>query len=228
MKTLKQDRVLAALASCGSSGRPIYRAALSSLSEVKAQGEFLDFGAGSGFFAGEILKISEFTSVSAVDLINYSSDPPNPQIRWFYADLNEAMPCPEGDFDTIVALEVIEHLENPRAMAREFFRLLRPGGVALISTPNNESWRSILSLVLKRHFAAFTGSSYPAHITALLRMDLGRIFSEAGFTSISFRFTDHGALPHFTRLNWQSISCGILSGVRYSDNFICIARKPQS
>ena len=35
----------------------------------------------------------------------------------------------------MVSAEVIEHLENPRGVAREWFRLLRPGGSVLLSTP---------------------------------------------------------------------------------------------
>lgn len=42
-------------------------------------------------------------------------------------------------FDAIVSLETIEHVEDPRALLREFRRVLRPGGTAVISTPLNES-----------------------------------------------------------------------------------------
>src|SRR5207249_2308994 len=102
-------------------------------------------------------------------------------------------------------------------MVRELYRLLRPGGTAIVSTPNNqrqdgspalivwgtaivstpnnESWRSILALLGRGHFVAFIENCYPAHITALLRMDITRIFLEAKFQSPRFYFTDYGGIP---------------------------------
>ena len=38
----------------------------------------------------------------------------------------------DGSFDAIISTEVIEHLENPRAVFREFARLVRPGGRLLL------------------------------------------------------------------------------------------------
>ncbi len=39
-------------------------------------------------------------------------------------------------------MEVIASLENPRAVFREFARLLRPNGVLLLTMPNQESLRA--------------------------------------------------------------------------------------
>lgn len=126
----------------------------------------------------------------------------------------------------IVAAEVVEHLENPRSVAREWFRLLRPGGLAVLSTPNNESWRSVVSFVFRGSFVAFNDASYPAHITALVRSDLRRLLVEAGFDEPAFHFTDHGLVPRLTGLTWQRLSGTRLRGIRYSDNIICSASKP--
>ncbi|MDN4166398.1 methyltransferase domain-containing protein [Cytophagales bacterium LB-30] len=43
---------------------------------------------------------------------------------------------PEASFDTIVSFQVIEHIENDALFLKEIYRLLKPGGKALISTPN--------------------------------------------------------------------------------------------
>lgn len=40
-----------------------------------------------------------------------------------------------GVFDLVVALDVLEHLDDPAAAAREFRRTLRPGGMLLVTVP---------------------------------------------------------------------------------------------
>ena len=101
------------------------------------------------------------------------------EIEWIQADLNAPLPCPDASFDAIISTEVIEHLENPRAVFREFSRLLRPGGHLLLTTPNQESIRSLASLIVRGHHVAFLDESYPAHLTALVRRDMERLCLEA-------------------------------------------------
>jgi ubiquinone/menaquinone biosynthesis C-methylase UbiE len=53
------------------------------------------------------------------------------------ADLNvQSFPYPDASFDVVTATEVIEHLENFRRVVREIHRVLQPGGVCILSTPN--------------------------------------------------------------------------------------------
>lgn len=47
----------------------------------------------------------------------------------------EQLPFVAGSFDVILALELIEHIDSVERFADEVTRLLRPGGVCLISTP---------------------------------------------------------------------------------------------
>ncbi|MCC7202773.1 MAG: class I SAM-dependent methyltransferase [Nitrospirae bacterium] len=45
---------------------------------------------------------------------------------------------PDRFFDAIIAAEVLEHLEEDHKAVREFSRLLRPGGLCLITVPSNQ------------------------------------------------------------------------------------------
>ena len=47
-----------------------------------------------------------------------------------------ALPLPDASVDVVVSFETIEHLEPQRAMLAEFRRVLAPGGVLVISSPN--------------------------------------------------------------------------------------------
>jgi 2-polyprenyl-3-methyl-5-hydroxy-6-metoxy-1,4-benzoquinol methylase len=220
--TLEAQRQLASVASSGISTEPVYTTFEQVLTQLDLKGEILDFGAGTGTLTRRLQALGYFNSITAIDLM------PRPieldeSVQWLSWDLNNALDIPAQSFDVIVSAEVIEHLENPRAVAREWFRLLRPGGTLIFSTPNNESWRSLLALVLQGHFVAFSDSCYPAHITALVRKDIDRILTEAGFAAPQFVCTNAGGIPKFPKLHWQAISAGLLRGIRFSDNLLAIA-----
>lgn len=221
-QTLKLQRQLASLASSGISCEPIYNTFEQVLTQLDLKGKVLDFGAGTGNLTQRLQTLGYFSSIVAIDIMP-RPDSVDESVSWISWDLNETIDIPAQTFDVIVSAEVIEHLENPRAVAREWFRLLRPGGTLVLSTPNNESWRSLVALVLRGHFVAFSDSCYPAHITALLRKDLERILTEAGFSVPKFVYTNSGGIPKLPQLHWQTISAGLFKGLRYSDNLLAIA-----
>ena len=226
MSDLSERRRRAAEASGGTSEEAIYTALTDKLRELGAHGDVLDFGAGTGALTSRLVETGLFDSVSGADMMARPPELP-PGILWLAQDLNDPLEVSAASFDVVVAAEVIEHLENPRAVAREWFRLLRPGGLLLLSTPNNESIRSLVALLVRGHYVAFGDGSYPAHITALLRKDLVRILSEAGFLEVTFVFTNRGGIPGRPSVTWQAISAGLLQGLRWSDAVLASAFKPK-
>ena len=223
LTSLRARRFEAALASRGTSGTSIYRAVLSVAGSFGLQGDVLEFGAGTATLAQQLLNGAFQGTLTCADLL------PRPaglteRVQWIQVDLNESLPLPDRSFDSIVSTEVIEHLENPRAVFREFSRLLRPQGTLLVSTPNQESLRSLVSLVLRGHFVDFLDQSYPAHITALVRKDFERICRETGFQPPSFAYTNHGGIPKLPWLAWQTVSFGRLRGRLFSDNVVMMTR----
>jgi 2-polyprenyl-3-methyl-5-hydroxy-6-metoxy-1,4-benzoquinol methylase len=130
---------------------------------------------------------------------------------------------PDASADVVAAVETIEHLENPRAFMRELVRLAKPGGWVVVTTPNQLSLLSLLTLVTKQRFNAFQDTHYPAHLTALLEVDLRRIATECGLLSVSVMYSKHGRVA-FTPWHYP----GFLSNIfprALSDNLLLIGRK---
>jgi SAM-dependent methyltransferase len=63
------------------------------------------------------------------------------------ADLNQKLPLPESSADIVVANQLIEHLPETDNLLKNIFRVLKPGGVTVICTPNLASWHNIASLI---------------------------------------------------------------------------------
>lgn len=77
-------------------------------------------------------------------------------------DLNENLPFKNASFDGVNLIEVIEHIEHQAQLIREFARVLRDGGVAVISTPNV---LNVFSRVRFLFTGFLRGRVRPAHYT---------------------------------------------------------------
>lgn len=99
----------------------------------------------------------------------------NPQLdHYFVQDLNEnpQLPLPDQDFDAVLNTVSIQYLQYPEAAFAEIYRILKPGGVAIISFSNRmfyqkaiQAWRegseaSRVELV-KSYFQAVPGFGTP-------------------------------------------------------------------
>ena len=225
MGGLEEQREAASKLSGGASSDVVYTPILDIIGSQALRGVVLDYGAGVGQLTSRLLSTEQFSRVEAADLMERSQSV-HRDIVWHRQDLNRPLEVPNETYDLVVAAEIIEHLENPRATMRDWYRILRPGGQLIMSTPNNESFRAILHLIFRGHFVLFADSCYPAHITALTRKDVERIVKEAGFDCLQFRYSDVGGLPGQPNTTWQRLSFGALRGRRWSDNIIAVARRP--
>jgi SAM-dependent methyltransferase len=78
-----------------------------------------------------------------------------PGIPCHKLNLNEKTPFADESFDLVLAVEILEHLEAPRAFLREIHRLLKPGGLGIVTTPNLTSLPSRLLFLATGCFDLF-------------------------------------------------------------------------
>ncbi|OGQ56735.1 MAG: hypothetical protein A3J24_05655 [Deltaproteobacteria bacterium RIFCSPLOWO2_02_FULL_53_8] len=93
------------------------------------KGRVLDAGSGSDVLATELRAMG--FEVFSLDL--YSTGLKGNFVK---ADLNCPLPFASGAFDYVLCSESMQYLENHAALLREFSRVLKTGGSAVISTPN--------------------------------------------------------------------------------------------
>jgi len=103
----------------------------------------LDFGCGSGSLVYEFL--DRGYHACGFDIHNYTSLRQPEDIRFFrfpetqdkssktdfLIDDSFRLPCEDASFDFVFSTQVLEHIHNLDAVAREIARVLKPGGIAL-------------------------------------------------------------------------------------------------
>lgn len=183
-----QDR---AARSLGRAHDRIHRTAAQLLDARGAAGVLLDAGCGTGDLWRAVSR--RFTACTGMDAVRYPGLPAD--VTFLAANLDGPLPIEDASVDTAAAIEVIEHLENPRAFVRELVRVTKPGGWIVMTTPNQLSLLSLLCLLTKGVFVAFQDNEYPAHRTALLEIDLRRIATECGLEQIAVEYTRWGRVP---------------------------------
>jgi SAM-dependent methyltransferase len=206
----------------GGSGEAVYRLVARALaSRHPGGGTLLDVGCGSGRLWAFLA--DRFDRYVGVDAARYDGFPPAGEFH--AADLDAgALPLPDGCADVVAAVETVEHLENPRAFLRSLARLVSPGGWVVVTTPNQASLLSVATLALHGEHNAFRDGQYPAHLTALLPVDLVRIAGECGLAEASVTFSGRGRIPGSAR-HWPgALSRAFPRG--FSDNVLLAARRP--
>lgn len=146
----------------------------------------LDAGAGTGeIFSNDYRGLCK-------EIVGVDVDPrvvANPTLtRGLVAPL-DALPFPDAHFDLVFSRWVFEHLQNPARVIAELGRVLKPGGRAVVITPNRLHYMTLVSsltpLLFHRAFNRVLGREsadvFPTVYRANTRRRLTTLFADGGF-----------------------------------------------
>jgi SAM-dependent methyltransferase len=161
----------------------------------------LDIGCFNGFFVKELLRLGynaegiDFNKVAIAQ--GREKFALGPRIS---DSTVEDLVAGGRQFDAITLFEVLEHLPDPQAFLRHVARLLKPGGLIILSTPNNKMcWRPPLDFP-PHHLSRFTVEALQG---CLLQTGIEPIFAHEQMSTYEllrhyvgafFRANDRGSL----------------------------------
>jgi SAM-dependent methyltransferase len=127
------------------------------------------------------------------DIINRLKDH-GVEIR--FHNLSETLPFETDSFDVVLFLDVIEHLPgSPGPVLKEIYRLLKPGGYLIVTTPNMANLRNrVIFSFGKSHYLgfkdSFSSAKYFGHNREYTFDEMVFMLRESGFTIFSSKLSN--------------------------------------
>lgn len=158
-----------------------------------APSSVLDIGCGRGFLL-EQLSDRGVMGLTGMDVYEDVESE-----LWDYAqgDVTAGLPFDDAAFELVIAGEIIEHVPDPDALLREIRRVLLPGGILVLSTPNMVSWANRVLVPLgvqplgtetsseialgRRHRILGQGNQVQGHLKVFTHRALREILERYGF-----------------------------------------------
>lgn len=146
-----------------------------------------DLGCGNGSFDFELSKagyqvLGVDPSKEGIRLANARY----PELKLFEGSAEEDLSKRLGTFPTVICLEVVEHVYNPRRLTKCIMELLQPGGSAIISTPFHGYWKNLALSIADKWDDHFTALWDHGHIKFWSERTLSKLLVEAGFEAPKF------------------------------------------
>ncbi|GAB4201686.1 MAG: hypothetical protein Fur0023_06510 [Bacteroidia bacterium] len=97
-------------------------------------GRVLEIGTGSGYGVDYLApRVKEFVTIdkfqSDIDFSKYNN------VRFKQCTV-PPIPFRDNEFDYVVTFQVIEHIKDDKTFVKEIYRVLKPGGKFIVTTPN--------------------------------------------------------------------------------------------
>jgi len=154
--------------------RPTWQRFLGAMSRYGSPGRLLDVGCGAGSFLVEARKAGY--EVAGLEIapyfVQYCRTEHHLEI---YEGQIEEVALERGTFDYITAFDVIEHHPDPKKLAQEMHKVLKPGGFAVIST------HDIGNFYARRYGPRWRQINPIGHLTYFTRQTLSALLTSCGF-----------------------------------------------
>jgi 2-polyprenyl-3-methyl-5-hydroxy-6-metoxy-1,4-benzoquinol methylase len=119
-----------------------------------------DLGCDDGQWTSELARCSRSRTIVGVEIGAERAQIAHTRgIRVVVSDLTRGFPFTDGAFDLVHANQVIEHVSDVDHFLAEVKRVLRVGGVAVISTENGSSWHNVAAAAMGWQIFSLTNVS---------------------------------------------------------------------
>lgn len=121
---------------------------------------FLDLGCDEGTWTLKVAESAQAKSICGIEIVEERADQARKKsIQVTIADLAQKLPFANDTFDLVHSNQVIEHVPDVDLFASEIMRVLKPRGIAVISTENGSSWHNIFAAVMGWQIFSLTNMS---------------------------------------------------------------------
>lgn len=176
-----------------------YRRYVALLKRHLDTGKVLDIGCSSGLLVRMLLDAGYQAEGIEMDRQTASWGQEKYGITIHITDLKHC-PIAEGTLDGALMMDVLEHTQHPLNFLIQVNRLIRPGGIVMISFPDIRSLESrywyAMSLLLRRHWLWHT-CHVPLHVWEFTEPTAKAVFEKAGFAVEELRRSQ----PELERFN---------------------------
>jgi len=165
-----------------------------SISQRQKIKKVLDAGCGEGHLLESIYNSAKDYEYYGVDITPVALD--RTKLRCPFADIKQAdiseTNYPNDFFDVVICSEVLEHVYNFKLALNEFNRILKPGGILIITFPNEFLW-TISRFLLGRkpikapdHVNSFSPNKMKKYVNIRMASMRGLPFRLPFFTSLGY------------------------------------------
>ena len=167
--------------------------ALKALTTIPEGGRVLEIGCGAGQFIRAVKKHRPDLQCLGCDISEEGlrlAQKYNDGVS-YSLNIEEAVPYEDDSIDAVLIFDVLEHVQNPQALVKEVYRILKKGGLFYSFVPCEGDIFALWNLLEKLHLKKELTKKYAGHINYFSRKDLKNLFKDNQFIIESIRYSEH-------------------------------------